>query len=212
MKHILAFIFAIACTVTFAQTDKEKAENTVTKSKIEGHIYFLADDLLKGRETGTPENKIAAAYLANTLRSYGVKPNPKTGTYYQPVSLEKIRPPSQQELMVNKKALKVFVAMDVAAITYNESAVFVGYGLEGDYKGKDVKGKVVLLEAGSNETKDTRGSFRLMSQKREAAKKAGAIGMIEFVDAQEQIWSFIDHNFNAPSLKIATEERKDLTA
>lgn len=206
MKHLLAFIFAIACTAIYAQTDKEKAEKTVTKSKIEGHIYFLADDLLKGRETGTPENKIAAAYLANTLRSYGVKPNPKTGTYYQPVSLEKVSPPSQQELMVNKKVLKDFVAMDVAALTYTKSAVFVGYGLEEDYKGKDVKGKVVLLEAGSNETKDTRASFRLMSQKREAAKKAGAIGMIEFVDAQEQIWSFIDHNFNAPSLKIATEE------
>ncbi|WP_411768159.1 M28 family peptidase [Winogradskyella sp. A3E31] len=69
-------------------TDKELTEKTTTKSDIEGHIYFLADDLLKGRETGTPENKIAAAYLANTLRSYGVKPNPESGDYYQRMTLE----------------------------------------------------------------------------------------------------------------------------
>lgn len=92
MKHFLLSLFALiifSCQ-TQAQselTDKDKTEATVTKSDIEGHIYFLADDVLKGRETGTPENKIAAAYLANTLRGYGVKPNPETGTYYQPATL-----------------------------------------------------------------------------------------------------------------------------
>ncbi|MDO1499986.1 M28 family peptidase [Winogradskyella maritima] len=69
-------------------TDQQITEATVTKADIEGHIYFLADDLLKGRDTGTPENKIAASYLANTLRSYGVKPNPKSGDYYQKMTLE----------------------------------------------------------------------------------------------------------------------------
>lgn len=210
MKSIVAFIFAFAFITTFAQTEKEKVESTVSKSKIEGHIYFLADDLLKGRETGTPENKIAAAYLANTLKSYGVKPNPKTGTYYQPVYLEKVSPPTLKELTVNKTILKDFVAMDIAPINYNQAAVYVGYGLEADYKGKNVKGKVVLIKGGSKETKDAQGAFRVMSQKREAAQKAGAIGIIEFVDVQDQIWSFIDHNFNAPTLKVvSTEETKE---
>ena len=90
MKHsflsITALLFAF---LTFGQSDKELTEATVNKATIEGHIYFLADDLLKGRETGTPENKIAASYLANTLRSYGVKPNPKTGNYFQAVKLKK---------------------------------------------------------------------------------------------------------------------------
>ena len=51
-----------------AQSDRDMVMETVNKSTIEGHIYFLADDLLKGRETGTPENKIAASYLANAFR------------------------------------------------------------------------------------------------------------------------------------------------
>jgi aminopeptidase YwaD len=212
MKLIIAFIFAFACATTFAQTEKEKVESTITKSKIEGHIYFLADDVLKGRETGTPENKIAAAYLANTLRSYGVKPNPITGTYYQPVYLEKVSPPTLKELTVNKTVLKDFVVMDVAPINYNQPAVFMGYGLEADYKDKDVKGKVVLIKAGSSETTDAQGAFRMVSQKREAAQKAGAIGIVELLDVQEQMWGFIDHNFNASSLKVATNETADTQA
>ena len=66
----------------------EKVTETISKSDIEGHIYFLADDVLKGRATGSPELKIAASYLANSFRRYGVKPNPKTGNYYQEVNLK----------------------------------------------------------------------------------------------------------------------------
>mgnify|MGYP000571643893 CR=1 FL=1 len=73
MKKLLCIIILFFnLNLIFAQTnaEMEKVLATVEKSAIEGHIYFLADDLLKGRETGTPENKIAASYLANTLRSY----------------------------------------------------------------------------------------------------------------------------------------------
>ena len=96
MKYQVLALFTLMFLSSKAQktqemTDKEKTEATVTKSDIEGHIYFLADDLLKGRATGTPENKIAASYLANTLRGYGVKPNPKTGDYYQKMTLQ-VRP------------------------------------------------------------------------------------------------------------------------
>ncbi|MGB3151577.1 MAG: hypothetical protein WBB27_13040 [Maribacter sp.] len=51
---IYSTLFALVslCTV-YAQTDIEKTKETVSKSTIEGHIYFLADDFLKGRATGT---------------------------------------------------------------------------------------------------------------------------------------------------------------
>ena len=84
MNRLLFFAFTLSLTVC-AQTKStiDDIHQIIQKKDIEGHIYFLADDLLKGRETGTPENKIAASYLANTLRSYGVQPNPKSGNYYQ---------------------------------------------------------------------------------------------------------------------------------
>ena len=211
MKKLALLIFVCSTTALFSQNDKALVEETISKSNIEGHIYFLSDDLLKGRETGTPENKIAAAYLANAFRGYGVKPNPKTGTYYQKVLLEKKNPPMLR-VTLNGTATKHAVAMAAEEIRYTGDAVFVGFGLEEDYKGKDVKGKVVLVEAGSASVKDTQGAFGLIQKKQAAAEKAGAIGIVELIDVPEQIWSFIDHNFNAPSLEIAAPKNSSETA
>lgn len=55
MKYsFIIFTFLLSANILFSQSEKEIIEATVTKNKIESHIYFLADDLLKGRETGTP--------------------------------------------------------------------------------------------------------------------------------------------------------------
>ena len=71
-NRTLLALLLIATSTLFSQTEKEKVESTVDKNQIEGHIYFLADDVLKGRATGSAENKIAAPHQANTLRGYGV--------------------------------------------------------------------------------------------------------------------------------------------
>jgi len=208
MKSIFALLFAFAITATFAQTEKEKVENTVTKSKIEGHIYFLADDLLKGRETGTPENKIAAAYLANTLKSYGVQPNPKSGDYYQKVPMTRNTPPKDISLTVNGIAVTNKVAVNAAAIAYDGQALYVNYGMESDYSGKDVQGKVVVMKAGSEDAKDARAAFGLLKTKRDLAEKAGAVAIIELLNSEDQMWGFISHNFDAPNLRLGKEETK----
>ncbi|WP_299216577.1 M28 family peptidase [uncultured Dokdonia sp.] len=209
MKKVIFLVLAFVSTFTiFGQSDKDKVQETVTKSKIEGHIYFLADDLLKGRETGTPENKIAASYLANTLRSYGVQPNPQTKTYYQEVNLQKTTPPSDVNLSINGTIIKDYALLDVAAIDFSKGAVYVGYGLEQDYKGKSVDGKVVIVKGGSADTKDTRAAFGLLDQKSELAKTQGAVAVIELLNAEEQMWGFIEHNFNASSLGVAKKEKK----
>ena len=101
MKYFTLIIALFSFLSTFSQSDKEFVLETVKKNVIEGHIYFLADDLLKGRETGSPENKIAASYLANTLRGYGVKPISATNSYFQEVLLKKISPPTLFELAIN---------------------------------------------------------------------------------------------------------------
>ena len=110
-------VFSILCSLggLLAQTDFDKAKETVDKAEIEGHIYFLSDDLLKGRETGTPGNKIAAAYLANEFRSYGVKPNPKSNDYYQTFELTKRNPPKEISVNLNSKELEYAFAISSGA-------------------------------------------------------------------------------------------------
>ena len=209
MKTTFSLLIALlVSTSIFAQSEKEKVISTVDKNTIQGHIYFLADDLLKGRETGTAENKIAASYLANTLRSYGVKPNPKTGTYYQEVTLLKVEPPKRMTLSIDGKEVKKKVALQARKLNFTGDAVYLGYGLEEDYKGKDVHKKMVIIKGGGPDNKGPRGAFRLRKQKAELAKNAGAAGVIELIKSDTEIWSFIDHNFNAPSLEVAKNKEE----
>ena len=55
----------------------------IEPNDIKTHIRFLADDSLKGRETGTPGEAIAANYIADTFSDFGVQPLGDRNTYFQ---------------------------------------------------------------------------------------------------------------------------------
>ncbi|MCB0466289.1 MAG: M28 family peptidase [Aequorivita sp.] len=218
MKYTLLFIALFLSTITlYSQSEKEKVETTVTKDKIESHIYFLADDLLKGRQTGTPENKIAASYLANTLRGYGVKPAIKnvlkgssTESYFQEVKLNLISPVDRLLLAIDGKELKKKVVIKPKKMEFTGEAVYLGFGLESDYKGKNVSEKIVIVRSGAPNVTDTRAAFGLIEQKEQLAKEHGAVAVIELVDANEKVWGFINHRFNSDRMEIAANnESKD---
>lgn len=210
MKHIYSMLIGFLCFASLtAQTEVELVESTVSKANIKGHIYFLADDLLKGRETGTPENKIAASYLANTLRGYGVKPNPKTGNYYQEVFLQKTSPGKKTLLSLNGKNIKKVVAIQREPLEYNGEVIFLGHGLEEDYDGKNVSGKLIIVKAGKPGATDARTAFGLRNQKSELAEKAGALGVIELVETTPQIWGNIEHSLGSSRLEVAEEKDKE---
>jgi hypothetical protein len=202
MKQLVLLGALLGVFTLTAQTEIEKVTETVNKADIEGHIYFLADDVLKGRATGSPELKIAASYLANSFRRYGVKPNPKTGTYYQEVKLKQVSPPKEASIVINNQVITDYAFINAAAMTSDQDAVFLNYGLAEDYNGKDVKGKVIVVKAGSTETNDTRAAFGLRRTKEKLAQDNGVLAIIELLNADDNMWSFIDHNFNEPSLAV----------
>lgn len=198
---LLVLLLFIPFGIT-AQTDEATVKETIKKETIEGHIYFLSDDLLKGRETGTPENKIAASYLANTLRSYGVLPNPKTGNFYQEVKLKKTSPPKNVSISINNQQLNDFAVINAAELSSDNNAIYLGYGLEDDYKNQNVKGKLLILKSGSAQTTNFQAAFRLRAKKQELAQEQGAIGIVELFDTNTQMWSLIEHNFNTSRLAL----------
>lgn len=202
MKHILSVATLILTHMAMAQTDAEKAAETVDKNKIEGHIYFMADDLLKGRDTGSPENKIAASYLATTLRSYGVKPNPKTNSYYQTFNLLQTAPPSLLHVALNGKSYPHIVAVKAKATTLSGDAMYLGYGGEADYKGKDVRGKLIVVQGGTSAASDAKSVYEAHKDKQDLALKNGAIGLVEMTTLEEDWWSRISH-FMGESVQIS---------
>jgi hypothetical protein len=202
MKNSL-LILALGCAyLATAQTEIEKVTQNITKSEIEGHIYFLADDVLKGRATGSPELKIAASYLANTFRGYGVQPNPKTGTYYQEVKLKSVSPPKEASIKLNNQTITDFAFLNAAALTSNQDAVFLNYGLADDYKGKNISGKVIIVKAGTSESNDVRTAYGLNETKKQLAIDNGATGVIELIVAEDAMWGNIKHSFNETRMTV----------
>src|ERR1700694_4265529 len=50
---------------------------------IRAHMEFLAPDPLRGRGSATPDELIAATYVASELRQYGIKPAGDNDGYIQ---------------------------------------------------------------------------------------------------------------------------------
>ncbi|WP_289644718.1 M28 family peptidase [Maribacter aestuarii] len=206
MKAFSNLLLLLCVYSLSAQTDIEKTMETVNQSKIEGHIYFLADDLLKGRATGTPELKITASYLANTLRGYGVKPNPKTNDYYQDVKLKRVLPPSEVSVQINDMKIEDYALIFPSPVQLEGDALFLNYGLLDDYTGKDVKDKVIIVKAGGPDAQDARTAYGLRMEKQKMAKEKGVSAIIELLDTNENTWNFMSHNFNEAKLMVAENE------
>ena len=75
MKKGLVLAFLIGCiNFSFAQT--------IDIKNLKKHVYFLADDQLKGRGTGSEENQTAANYIAKEFKKLKLKPLGTEG-YFQ---------------------------------------------------------------------------------------------------------------------------------
>ena len=68
----------------------------ITARELGGHMRFLASDLMRGRDTASPEIRLAAEYLASRLYAAGAEPfgEPEAGgkSYFQLFPLEVVTP------------------------------------------------------------------------------------------------------------------------
>jgi Zn-dependent M28 family amino/carboxypeptidase len=178
------------------------ALETINPEHIRWHVRYLSHDLLEGRGTGQRGGDLAAEYIATQFAEYGLKPAGDHGTYMQRVPLVGITTlpetqfslvPKQGETM-NLKPLDEYVAYDQTQHPQSDidaEIVFVGYGIEApeynwdDYKGLDVRGKVLLMlvnEPPSDDPKFFKGKAltyygRWVYKYEEAARK-GAAGVL----------------------------------
>ncbi|HUM03931.1 MAG TPA: hypothetical protein VLT90_00625, partial [Terriglobales bacterium] len=136
------------------------AMQAIKPENIETHVRFLSHDLLEGRGTGQRGGDIAAEYIATQFALYGLKPAGDKATYMQKVPMVGITPAADTRFSVvangkatDLKPLDEYVAYDQTQQPTSDidaEIVYVGYGIEApeynwdDYKGVDVKGKVLL--------------------------------------------------------------------
>jgi hypothetical protein len=151
---------------------------------------------MHGREAGTRDFDIAADYMASQFMAAGLTPGGANGSWFQPVALASYRPmrDGTMGLMLGKTPIAMTYGKDFLSSPVPSSpefkasgqVVFVGYGIvypEGkrdDYKGLDVRGKIVAMLPGVPKGFPTDVSAHLGDddQKARFAAARGAIGVV----------------------------------
>ncbi len=173
--------------------------------RMRAHVKFLASDLLEGRGVGARGGDLATEYLAAQFALAGAKPagdNERQPTYFQNLTLVGVAPQPDTKLSattadgktLSYRWLDDFVGVTNSAeerTSFDAEAVFVGHGIVApeyqwdDYKGVDVRGKVVVLftnEPPSNDPKFFTGAaltyYGRWTYKYEEATRHGAVAAI----------------------------------
>lgn len=67
------------------------AAQTVREEAVRAHVSYLAGETLKGRESASPDEAMAAAYVGAAFRGYGLQPAPGMTGYTQPIEIVRMR-------------------------------------------------------------------------------------------------------------------------
>jgi hypothetical protein len=190
-KNIIVAFSAFVSIAVQAQT----AAPTFTPERFRGHVEFLADDLLEGRDTGSRGYEIAARYVASQFESMGLKPGGDNGSWYQQVTLQRttrgadrgwltISGPRGEQRFAHADNVLVWLNSREAAFDASAQLVFAGFGVEDkrlgvdDYRGLNVKGRIVVLLRGFPKGLPSEEGAHLSAQKAKVAEKHGAIGLL----------------------------------
>ncbi|NTX54755.1 M28 family metallopeptidase [Myxococcus sp. CA039A] len=172
------------------------------------HVQFLADDRLRGRDTGSEGHREAAAYVAEQLAGLGVKPGAGEG-YLQEVALVSrrlvdarsrltlVREGKRTPLVVGREAL--ISPRQGESGQLDAPLVFVGHGLSipeanhDDFAGVDLQGKLAVFIYGgpAHIPGPLRAHHSSAAERVKALKKAGAVGAVVLLNPKnmETPWS-----------------------
>jgi hypothetical protein len=156
---------------------------TITPEDLKRQLYIVASKDMEGRETATPGQKKAAAYIEGQFKNLGLAPG-SDGSYQlqYPVYQDSLLSTS---IEVNGKTFKLDEDFSVNVAQNNNSlyrfgeVVFVGNGISDsardDYKGVEVRGKAVLVLQGQQTGRRGFGSQFALA---DAAQKNGAVAVL----------------------------------
>ncbi len=213
------------------------AMNSIDSERIRAHVKFLASDLLEGRGTGQRGGDVAAEYIATQFQLLGLKPAGDNGSFIQKVPLIGIQTtPDQSSFEIVPQggaSLKLAHATDFVAtnetqeqnVQLDADIVFVGYGIAApeydwdDYKGADLKGKVLLMlvsEPPSDDAKFFAGRaltyYGRWTYKYEEAARRGAVGvlLVHKTEMASYGWDVVRNSWGGERSFLRDEKRPKL--
>ena len=203
-KEILLFLLILCTNLSFGQKaiteEVKKALEDISPDSIRAHIAYLSDDKLLGREPRNPEYQMAIDYVIQKFKSYGLEPAGENGTFLQKVTVRSTAITKDATLiakgakgetpLVETDQFLLYPDLNHPKVEVEAPVVFAGYGIHApeigldDYKGIDVKGKIVLALRGIPEGLPSEEGSHLSRSKDLAAYAKDAAGFIEIYPPQ----------------------------
>jgi hypothetical protein len=186
---IVLILFSAASAKTQKIADPKTFAKEITEEDLKKHLYIIASKDFEGRETATEGQRKAAAYIENDFKSIGLQPG-NSGSYqmYYPVFRDSLTGSSisvNDQLFQFNQDFDVNISQNYSSSLLGSEVVFAGYGItdstQDDYKGLDVKGKIVLLlnslPSARLQTQIGRRAFNPYG-KQDAAQQHGAVAVM----------------------------------
>jgi Zn-dependent M28 family amino/carboxypeptidase len=215
--HVLCALLA-AILATPARADEPPATR-----RWHEHVAFLAGDAMRGRQTGSPEHRAAAQYVAGQLAALGLAPAGAGGSFLQEVSFAWRRidePASAASLVFADHVEPLALGADVIAgmgidepDSLEAPLVFAGYAVSAPEQGYDdlarvdVKGKVVVYLNGGppGVTEPRRSQAQFAGERWARLAERGALGAVAIRNPRraEGTWEQVAAQRMSPGMSLA---------
>jgi hypothetical protein len=204
----IAIVFAFFLAAVLDAQQRAPEIESITRRDMKADLTFLASDRMGGRLTDTPQNALAAEWVASRFERMALKPIGDNGTYYQHYTLATAALGEGNQGRIGAFGTDWYPTRFSASGSAEGSLVFVGYGMlspergHDDYRG-DVTGRIVLALDHEPGERDENSPFDGVVtaqaadqlQKTLAAQARGAAGILFVSDV---------HNHPAPAGAPAT--------
>jgi len=232
---LLAVAATPAVSPVMLTAPERAAARTINADVLRGHIRFLSSDLLGGRGPATPGDRLAQQYIAAQMEAIGLQPGAPGGGWLQPLDIVGITSHNPDVASVTKGGDKVDLKYKDDYIAFsgvgtpearvdNAEIVFVGYGIVApeyqwdDYKGVDLKGKVLLM-MNNDPAADpklfagkTRQYYGRWTYKYEIAAQKGAAGaiIIHTEPSAGYKWQVVTSSWSGENFSLPSEGQPEV--
>jgi Zn-dependent M28 family amino/carboxypeptidase len=213
-------------------SDAELAASQIDENRLRAHVKYLADDLLEGRGPGSRGGMLAAKYIAGQFEALGLEPAGADRSFFQQAQMIGTKTDPSTKLVIKSETGGAeygfgdeFVAgtdLEQSEIPITGDIIFAGYGVSApennwdDYKGLDVRGKVLMIMV--NDPPATPSEPNLFggkaltyygrwTYKYEEAARRGAAGviLIHTNDSAGYGWGVVRNSWNGARFGLAPE-------
>ena len=165
---------SLLLTTILCAQNRAPAIDTIRREELRADLFFLASDGMRGRLTNPPEYDLAAEWIASRFARLGLQKLGDLDNYFQRFELVTAKLGEINRLAIGTPEARRTVKLSEEFYPLNFSAngevkskgaALLGYGVQApeydwdDYKGRDVKGQIVVVFDGDPDADNPKSPF-----------------------------------------------------